>query len=603
MWIAGNVVDAAPRDGAAAWDGERAVWVVDAPTDRWRVVGDQTGCRLLVAGNCYASDIELVAGLDAVRQESWRELTVWPGSYWAVADNGETHAVITDVAGARPVFFTPHQGTMAWATEAGPLAELTGTPLDLMAVVARMTCPTVPDITGSETTYERVQRLPGGHVLVITAGHHARVAQYEPELADASFGEAAQNLRHALVTAIDARVQSVDRLSADFSGGLDSTSLALLAARAGKSVLAVTRDDPACRNDDITYATKAAEQENVEHLVVTKAEQSLFFDRLVETPRSDQPFSDAARWSMRQAFHAQVLERGTDLHLTGSGGDAVLTAPSTYLADLVRPGSVPVLMRHASARARLRQWSTSKVVKEAVRLSRVDHRGALLRLAEMIEHPIPANDRRRGVALNWYSPLALVAWLSDEARQELATRAHLGAEKAEPSENGVSVRRSWNELREFGAYQASLTAQLEASGLPAHAPLVDNGVVRACMSVQPRQLQSTAVQKPLLGAALRGLVPEFLLRRPTKGSYDGNAYAGVRCNAPTLRTLLDNSVLASSGLLNLGPARRELGRIAAGAPGRFASVEALITTELWLQKDSSRPSRSTWLRARVTSRG
>ncbi|MFB6722879.1 albusnodin/ikarugamycin family macrolactam cyclase [Kribbella sp. NPDC056345] len=601
MWIAGNVVDAAPERGVAGWVGERAVWMVDAAAERWRVVSDETGCRLLVAGDCYASSAELRAGLDAVRCNDWRALTLWPGSYWVIADDGTTHAVLTDVCGSRPVYFTPWQGTMAWATKARPLAELVGAPLDLMAVVARMTCPTVPEVTGTETTYERVQRLPGGHALTIATGRLATVTPYEKERPSASFGEAAQNLRSALAMATTRRAWGVERVSADFSGGLDSTSLALLAARSGKKVLAATRDDPVSGNDDITYAKRAAEHRNVEHLVVTNGENGLFFDRLLEGPRTDQPFSDATRWSMRSVLHQRVLEAGTDLHLTGSGGDAVLTAPSTYLADLVRPTWLPILTRHASARARLRQWSTSKVIKEAIRLSRVDQRQGLLQLADTIANAHADDDMKRTFSLSWYTPLAVAGWLSHDARQELVGRARLEGEKQEPGRTALSVRRSWDELREFGTYQAELTAQLRATGIPAHAPMLDNAVVRACMSVAPHQLQSIAIQKPLLEAALRDCVPEFILRRPTKGSYDGNAYTGVRRNIATLRSLLDNSVLADYGLLDRATAKRHLARIAAGAPGRFASLEALIATEVWLQTEAAGRNHATWRRTPVSS--
>ncbi len=600
MWIAGSAVDVAPERGVPGWVGEPAVWLVDAPAESWRVVSDDAGRQLLVAGECYASTAELRAGLDAVHRKDWRALTLWPGSYWVVADDGATHAVLTDVCGSRPVYFTPWQGTMAWATKARPLAELVGAPLDLMAVVARMTCPTVPEVTGTETTYERVQRLPGGHALIITAGRHVTVTPYEKEGPSASFGEAAQALRSALTTATIMRAWSADRLSADFSGGLDSTSLALLAARSGKRVLAATRDDPASRNDDITYAERAADVSNVEHLVVANGENGLFFDRLLEGPRTDQPFSDAARWSMRSVLHQRVLEAGTDLHLTGSGGDAVLTASSTYLADLVRPTWLPLLTRHASVRARLRQWPTSKVVKEAIRLSRVDQRQGLLQLADMIDQARPEIDTGRTMSLNWYSPLAVAGWLSHDARQELADRARLEGERQDPSDRTPSVRRSWDQLREFGTYQAELTAQLRATGIPAHAPMLDNAVVRACMSVVPHQLQSIAMQKPLLEAALRGWVPEFILRRPTKGAYDGNAYTGVRRNIAMLRGLLDNSVLADHGLLDRATAQRHLARIAAGAPGRFASLEALIATELWLQTEATDPKQSAWRRTPVS---
>lgn len=601
MWIAGNIADAAPINSTLGWGGPRPVWLVNAPRHRWSVVeGD--GCRLLVAGDCYASEAELRAGLDAVRRQDWRALMRWPGSYWVVADNGGTCAVVTDVTGSRPVYFTPWHGAMAWATAVTPLAELTGAPLDLMSVVARMVCSTVPEITGTGTTHERVQRLPGGHALVIAANRPAQVVKYEPDHVSASFDDATEALRTALITATRARTNSVMRISADLSGGLDSSSLAFLAAENTAEVLAVTRDDPSAPSDDITYATRIAQHPHLTHLVVRDGDHGLFFDRLLEAPWTDQPFTDAARWSMRDTFHSRVLERGTDLHLTGSGGDAVLTAAPTYLADLVKPSSTPALLRHASTRARLRHQSASAVMAEAVRLSRTGYHQALLDLATSIEFPEPGWARTRTVGLRWYAPMSLVSWLPLEVRRELANRARAAADDP-VVERPMSVRRAWDEVREFGAYQAELTAQLEATGLPAHAPFLDNNVVRACLSVPPHELQSTSVQKPLLGAALRGLVPEYLLRRRTKGAYDSNAYAGVRRNAVTLRVLLENSSLARDGLLDLSPARAELGRIVAGAPGRLASLEALITTELWLNAAATRPADRLWEPLKVASHG
>lgn len=199
--------------------------------------------------------------------------------------------------------------------------------------------------------------------------------------------------------------------------------------------------------------------------------------------------------------------------------------------------------------------------------------------------------------------MSVVTWLPLEVRRELANRARAAADAGLVDDRPMSVRRAWDEVREFGAYQAELTAQLEATGLPAHAPLLDNAVVRACLSVPPHQLHSLSVQKPLLGAALRGLVPEYLLRRPTKGAYDSNAYTGVRRNAITLRALLENSVLAREGLLALSPARAELARIVAGAPGRLASLEAVVTTELWLNAIATRSAPRIWEPTRVVARG
>ena len=54
-----------------------------------------------------------------------------------------------------------------------------------------------------------------------------------------------------------------------------------------------------------------------------------------------------------------------------------------------------------------------------------------------------------------------------------------------------------------------------------HVPFLDNQVVAACMSVPVADRTTAAHAKPLLAAALDGLVPARLLGRPTKGDVTG----------------------------------------------------------------------------------
>ncbi len=597
MWITGSVgCSVAPTDGLPLWRGKRPLWIIgDLPDGACRVVHDDASSRrLAVVGSCYATDSELRQGLDAVRRGDWPDLTTWPGSYWVIANDGQRTVVITDIAGTRPVYYTLHQNGLVWASSATPLAELTGAQIDHQALVARMVCPTVSEVAGTATVFTGIDRLPGGHVLHAAA--QPRIECYEPQPREAAFGEAAEALREALVTAVERRAISVERVSADFSGGLDSTSIALLAARAGHEVFAVTRDDPTSRKDDVLFAERAAACDPlIRHVVVGGDDEALFFDRMDAAPRTDQPYTDAARWSLRHSYHRHVLAYGSQLHFTGSGGDTLLCASPSYLADLVKAGRFGLLLRHAVARARLRHVSVQSVLTAGVRLSHISYPQALRRLAADVQHP-----RRRWVhpsasrQLHWCGFSSFAAWLTADARDQLAQVVLLTAERVDLDSVPISTHRAWCELRKFGAYQAELTAALHATGLHAHAPFLDNAVVRACMSIPVHQRQSTTRQKPLLGAALRGLVPDFLLQRRTKGAYDGNAYAGIRRNAAQLHHMLADSQLVRAGIVDHDAVRRDLDRLIAGAPGRLASLETFVTTELWLAQCSGMPQERTW---------
>ncbi|MEU7488080.1 albusnodin/ikarugamycin family macrolactam cyclase [Streptomyces sp. NPDC042319] len=553
-----------------------------------RVVSEGT-LRLAVIGNCYADERQLREGLLAVRSGQWSALTRWPGSYWVVADDGYLTAVLTDVAGTRPVYFVQARGHTQWSTSARALAHRVYATVDHAAVTARLLCPTVPEVTGSDSAFAGIHRLPGGHTLVIDRrGRHSLHAYETPRILP--FSDAAGELREALVTAVASRARAAGRLTADFSGGLDSTSLVLLAADAGEGdVLAVTDADATSVNEDVTYAQRAAAgRPGVRHALITDR-GGLFFAELLNAPATDQPFPDAARWRMRAAYQRPCIVHGSDVHLTGSGADTLLATSPSYLADLARTRDTAALLHHCLARARLRHLPVYSVLAAAVRLSRTTHAEALRRLARDIATDPTTARPAPPARLHWVMASGLRAWLTPDARRLLSLRAAGAAEQCTVRPGETSSHRAWAELREFGTYEAELRNQANALGLPHHAPYLDNAVVRAAMAVPVIARASTTVQKPLLGAALQGLVPDWLLQRRTKGAYDGNAYTGLRRNAHLLHELLGHSELAAEGWIDATAARTEVDRLAAGVPGRLAALESLITAELWLHQHRTGP--------------
>jgi len=582
MWIMGSDNGGVPSDGRELWAGDRPVWLAGGhePLEVRRVHDREH--RLAVAGPCYASDRELERGLDAVRRGDWRALTHWPGSYWVIADDAQRTVVLTDVAGTRPVYVTGDRGRVVWSTRAAPLAARTEAGFDYRALAARLVCPTVREVTGNATCFAGIERVPGGHLLRVDARGH-RVTPYEPYPAPVPFADTAQELRHALITAVRVRAAGASHLSSDLSGGLDSTSLALLAARlGGRPLLGVTYDDPDSPNDDLAYARRAATTEPlIRHSIATG--DALFFDQLADAPATDQPCADAARWAMRTTYHRVAAEQGSDLHLTGSGGDMLLCAPPSYLADLAARGEMRRLLRHATARARLRHLSVHTVLASAVRLSRQSYPAALRHLARQVQGPAPAHP----AALHWCGRATFAAWLTPPARAQLA-EALFNAAEAPQSDQEPLVRQAWNELDEFGAYQAELAIQQAARGLNPHAPFLDNAVVRAVMAMPTADRQAVTAQKPLLGVALRGLVPGFILDRPTKGAYDGNAFAGLRRNAEHLRALVHDSHLARVGVIDSDRVRADLDKLLVAGTGPFASLESVVTTEIWLAGHTAR---------------
>lgn len=147
-------------------------------------------------------------------------------------------------------------------------------------------------------------------------------------------------------------------------------------------------------------------------------------------------------------------------------------------------------------------------------------------------------------------------------------------------------------LCDLRAYAAGYRLDRDAAAalaVPLHAPYLDNQVVRACLGVPAHQRVDPLVAKPLLGVALRGLVPDLVFDRRTKGDYTGEEYQGVRRAIGTLRALLADPLAAEIGLIESAPVRAMLDQALLGLPVPFAALRRVLAAELWLRSLANRP--------------
>ncbi|MGW2816782.1 asparagine synthase-related protein [Streptomyces sp. NPDC001415] len=390
-----------PVGAQLLWGDPDPLWAVgDWRPDEIRIVSVGADTRLAVLGCCAATDEELRVGLFAARGGALRHLSAWAGSYTAVAQVARRVTVVGDLAGARPVFYTPWAGGTAYGTAALPLADLIEAQLDIGHLAALLACPDVPEALGDSTPYAGVRRIPPGHALVLREGSReitgyepvASLAVAAPQLAPAA---AVEGVRDALVSAVRARLTAprhapetlppdpgpvpgmgpaerraarggpAPGIGADLSGGPASATLALLAAGlpgvpgtvlghgtgAGERLLAVTFNDltvpGAGRQAELERAGAMAANPRLHHVVVTGGEESLPYADL-EGPLTDEPGPSL----IAAPRHRRRLLAGSADHFTGSGARQVLDAHPARLADLLMDRQRRHLLRPATALAK-----------------------------------------------------------------------------------------------------------------------------------------------------------------------------------------------------------------------------------------------------------
>lgn len=604
--IAGDGTSASPEvRGTDGWDdGDVAFFA-------------SRGARLLLLGRCLLSAKRIAAEFAAAAESGDLDRTAeWPGAYTAVVISDGGITAYTDLAGQFPLYYSRCHGELLIGVNPAQLAAAHKLSADPLLAAAHIACPGVLPLWWGRSAYAGIGRVEGGMVLRARAGRlETEPGRLPLPVPGMTLAEGAARLRQALTEGIGSRAAG-RKVSADFSGGVDSSSVAFLAGDSSAGpVASVAYHQPLAPAADLADALRLAGLTSRVDLVVVRGsartlpfaafaplagsdgdmagagetgadEEGDGWQRSAEpSPRAFTTHRDAARLAVAAASGARV-------HLTGEGGDAVLMAAPSYLADLARQRAMRSLWRHCGEYARLRHSAPARLAASAVRLAGTSPRGALRMLAAELGRPDGAVSPGWAGLVSWWQPTGAVSWLTAKARRGLADLA------GDPATARVVPEGSWPadvaalaDLRRSADAQRQLRVLGRRRGLAVEAPFLDTAVVRAALSVPAAMRADPWSYKPMLRLALAGLVPGDVFTRQTKGDYSAEYYRGARQASAGLRALLRDSRLADLGVIEPGPVLAALDRMTAGVAVPLGPLNMLLATEAWL-RSAAGPARA-----------
>ena len=569
--------------------GSRATRVIKHPSGNPFILGEwetsvsvrnADGLSVTLIGHCSVDEQELGARISHLRDVDMigRVISQLPGDFHVVAaGNGEIRAQGT-AAGLRRLFYATAEGVTVAGNRSDVLAQLLNAPLDEEILALRL-LDSVPHPLGDIPLWRGVHAVVPGEYLRIGRGGTRCVRWWEPPRTHIPLAEGAAVLRQALDEAVRVRLGIAEKISCDLSGGLDSTAICSLAARAGAAPAALTMPSRDPGDDDMYWARLAgAEIDGIEHIELGIDELPLFYSGLLEvTGPVDEPLPTIIDQPRQLAGHSELLARGSQLHLTGMGGDHVLWGHPAHYRDLLSANPLAALRSIRGYRAQNR-WSIRETL--AVLTDRRPYGQWLADIAEQVTHPRPAPHSPDVFA--WDVPPRLPSWVTSDAAGSVRDSLRKSAQTATPR---GATRALHNELHTLhhGTRATRILHQVaEHSGLPLASPFFDDRVVEACWSVRSEERTTPWEFKPLLKAAMRGCVPDALLRRTTKGEASADAANGLRENRGRLVELWQESHLARLGLVDkerlvaatLRPSSPEL---------RHGGLDATLACEIWLR--------------------
>jgi asparagine synthase (glutamine-hydrolysing) len=540
--------------------------------------------RLLIVGHCLASpeDVhkQFAAALDASTPDA---LTDLPGSYLCLVIRRAEVLLYTDIAGQFTACYSRLGQWTLIAQHATVIARLHRRTADPVSLAAPIACSDVLPLTWGRSPVRNVHVIEAGYVLRAD-WRRVTVERYrEPLVAGGgTTSDQPDALRSAIVAGVAARYRNPP-VTFDFSGGLDSTSLAFLGTRHAGEVLAVHYHHPLSPAGDLDDAERTARLDpRITLAKVVGSRSSLPYSGVID---SGPAWGDAypGMLAKRRALLRLrwALSNEARVHVTGEGGDALLHPSPAYLADLARMCSARRFARDSIAIARLRHRSPLRVAGEAAQLARVSPRKALRDLAGQLREPAAGLPS----PLSWWRLSGdVLGWLKPEIRRELSDiagdprTADLLPDAVGPADHSALV-----ELRSAGQAQRFLRELGASIGLAVHAPYLDNAVVHAAMAIPAVRKADPHRFKPLLSAALDGLVPADVLARRTKGAYQAEEYLGARQSRAQIYSWLADSRLAGLGVIETKPVLESVDRLRDGGPVPLGALNRLFAAELWLR--------------------
>ncbi|NKY96147.1 albusnodin/ikarugamycin family macrolactam cyclase [Nocardiopsis alborubida] len=545
MWFGGSTgpIPLRPAPAVPVSPDVPGVWTSTEWPKRELVITSHGERHVLVFGTCDVDSAELhrATALAVPDDVAWR----WRGSYVVVEVLTGSVTLWTNLTSALPLYIRRTEDGVLWASSSRILAGLYGSvQVDFAKVAERLIGPDTAEY-GMGSYFTGVERVSAGHRLVLSRGTEPAARRvWEPQDVGSGHGE---RLRAALEGAVAVRVNHATTPSTDFSGGFDSTALGLLAAERlaphGREIVGVTvHPDGVLHGGDLDYSREAAQHPAVHHRLLPLGLEHSPYGGLDCVPPTDEPAPSTVSYAY---FSAQLRwlseEIGSDMHMTGDGGDALLLTPPYQLVELLYRRRV----RHA--------------FREAVRWAHVRRMSALdaLRAARSRAGPDP-----------------VPTWV----RAALPVPQNV----EDPSPRGRTRRMLERTMVHAGRTARADVQLAQAVGVPLHNPYFDSQVVDAYLSIPVEDLPGPARYKPVMADAMRDLFPAKLLTRTTKGDASSDHHEGLRRSLPFLMDFVDGH-LAQEGMINVPSLHNSLTRAALGLGEELAQIESTVATETWLR--------------------
>ena len=553
---------------------------------------EHLGCRVLVHG--YLADRTALARRFGLSRATDCELLAhafrcWGrdlqahvvGEYAAIVyDLQAKSALLThDALGLAPLFYSRRSGSVAFATHIVDLLDA--------ATSASVDDEYVADflaygfMSSERTPYTGVTRLMPGRSLWWSDGRVHELTTWNP--ADVppvrcrDDGEYEERFRALLSAGVDGACDPAGPTWISLSGGLDSSSIACVAARDATRNLGAY--------SILCSAWPEADEREWMRAVVDRCGlpwHCLEVDAMMPFSRlpggfHGEPTPAVIAEQQLQMENELLSSHGAGVMLTGHAGDAVLCASPgafpSHLADPLFDGNPLAAFRAMTT------WKNG---------SREGRSYSYWTMRTIVE---PAVDHLRGKRFRSGDRLPLPPWLERDyaATTDLEARAR---RPAAPRCRQPGRQAFWHDLWLLSLSTA--TTPQRRMTYEVRNPLLYRPLVEFMCGIPWEQKLRPRCDRYLQRRALKGVIPEIVRRRASKGNGNPSLIEGLRRSRDWPAYLCDTPLMAERGIVDAGRWRHAVQQAGVGQTYQDKFFIAAVAVETWLKQLAAHRARTAY---------
>lgn len=397
----------------------------------------------------------------------------------------------------------------------------------------------------SETFFEGVFNLPGGHLLIYDLSTHEKSIKrwYEPNLTPnyhISFEAAAEQYRTLLAESVSLRERSDVQVGAALSGGLDSSAIVCLMHQVNqerKNFQTITSCYLQKEYDEQVFADTVTQKTGFSSHKVFPDLNDLIENGILDKMiwHQEQPFSNASHFSEYKIFEAaknnnvkvMLLGQGSDEHTAGYPVFYMV-----YYLQLLKSGQIFSLIRELRYKTKIDQTHLFNALFHFVRFLFLNS------LFYWIKYSL---FRFLKLATNWYSKEKLGVC------NETLSKPTLGLFMKPWSVKQLSYDQVFRTSIPYQVHSEDRNSMLHS--IESRAPFLDHRLVEFMLKLQDNFKIRKGQRKSIMRKALSGVLPDCIRDRVDKMGFVAPDELWFKEQPDLILKALSNAIQDSQGIL------------------------------------------------------